>query len=114
GYVVCTCTTGGTTSGCSRTVRSRNESTPNATSTRLMTVANTGRLTEMSDNHIDRAPDARLSAVFLRGAAAPLQLRASAARDGSAAFSTPFDSLEKRTRLPSRSLTMPSDTTSSP
>src|SRR5690606_39486562 len=101
--------TGGTTSGCARTVRSRNESTPNATSARLMTVAKTGRLTEMSDNHIDRAPEARLPAVLVRGAPAPRQLRASAERAASAASSTPFDSLEKRTRLPSRSLTIPSD-----
>src|SRR5690606_32444712 len=62
GYDDCTCTTGGTTSGCSRTVRSRNDSTPNATSTRLMTVANTGRLTETSDSHIARCSSRSSSA----------------------------------------------------
>ena len=43
---------GGTTSGYSRTVSSRNDSMPSATSMRLSTVANTGRFTERSDNHI--------------------------------------------------------------
>ena len=45
-------TTGGVTSGYSRSGRRLNERMPKATRARLITVANTGRLTDVSDNHM--------------------------------------------------------------
>ena len=48
--------TGGVTSGYSRRGRRLNERTPKANRARLMTVANTGRLTDVSDNHMASVP----------------------------------------------------------
>src|SRR5688572_24368430 len=77
GYPTWTWTVGATVSGFSRTVRSRNDIAPIATSSMLKTVAKTGRLTEMSDSHIARPSAASLG----RGCRRHRALRARALAD---------------------------------